>query len=371
MIRATTFPASTKKPEKIQRQSNANLTIAQCFRETIRYQQGAAGEILRTSEPHVTGRTIMRNNASNGLVSCLIDAYNDHNNVVLRPEDFWIAVLTQFSLYVTANAEELRDTFVDFQGQRELTIFGLGGIRTADFAGMSVSMTEQIAKNLKDASIRDWILPSFTTTTANDRVVCSIVMMSSMQKYFSYKFCLCCGIANVTLLGTPEDYVALRNKVDRLATFPALKKWHALLMPIFDELVNASQGKHSVEFWSKVCSNHGGGSGPSYVSGWVTAFCCFNEKGEWQGDRTTIESVFDGKKTASAYPFIDDNDIPPGIVSVPVTVDDNGTEYKTKMFAGSMVQEQVDSMTLAPRLDWCIALIDQAVVDAAATQSQW
>jgi hypothetical protein len=43
-------------------------------------------------------------------------------------------------------------------------------------------MTEQIAANLKDDSVRDWIMPSFTTTTINDRVVCSVVMMAAMQK---------------------------------------------------------------------------------------------------------------------------------------------------------------------------------------------
>lgn len=36
------------------------------------------------------------------------------------------------------------------------------------------------------------------------------------------------------------------------------------------------------------------------------------------------------------YHRIDSDDVPPGFVSVPVTVDDNGTKYMTTMVAGSV-----------------------------------
>lgn len=36
------------------------------------------------------------------------------------------------------------------------------------------------------------------------------------------------------------------------------------------------------------------------------------------------------------YHHIDSNDVPPGFVSVPVTIDDNGMVYKTTVIAGSV-----------------------------------
>ena len=57
-----------------------------------------------------------------GLVGMILDAYNKHHDLVLRPEDFWQAILTQFSFYVNANAEQLRDRIVDFEGQKELKV---------------------------------------------------------------------------------------------------------------------------------------------------------------------------------------------------------------------------------------------------------
>ena len=84
-----------------------------------------------------------------------------------------------------------------------------------------------IQKNLTDGSVRDWIIPNFTTTTDNDVMVSSVVMMAAMQSYFSYKFCLRCGIPNVTLLGTPEDWIKLRNRDFRayLYTEKTLMTW--------------------------------------------------------------------------------------------------------------------------------------------------
>ena len=52
-----------------------------------------------------------------------------------------------------------------------------------------------------------WLIPAFTTTTVNDRVVAAVSVMSTLQNYFEYVCCLMCGIPKVTLLGTVEDWV--------------------------------------------------------------------------------------------------------------------------------------------------------------------
>ncbi|CAN9265040.1 unnamed protein product [Alternaria alternata] len=95
-------------------------------------------------------------------------------------------------------------------------------------------------------------------------------------------------------------------------------------------------------FWSKIAHHLGGGSGPSYLGGWLTAFCFWNDKGEcmydqqtesrnpWETDSDRLE--LDGV----SYHDVDISNIPNGFASVPVLVDDNGKEYKTKMIAGSL-----------------------------------
>lgn len=63
-----------------------------------------------------------------GLVGTVVEAYNMHQNLQLRPDDIWIAILCQFSAYVNGRAEELRSKFVAHEGQKELIVNGVGNI---------------------------------------------------------------------------------------------------------------------------------------------------------------------------------------------------------------------------------------------------
>ena len=268
-----------------------------------------------------------------GLVSTIMEAYNRHHELVLRPDDVWQAILTQFSFYVNANAEALRDRFVNFEGKKTLVVEMGGTLFTADYAKFAERMVdENIVKNIKDPEMVAWLLPAFTTTTVNDRVVAAVSVMSTLQHYFEYVCRLCCGIPKVTLLGTVEDWTLLRQKADRLLDFDLrdrkMSQWLTMLAPVLDNFLASASGKANLDFWDKVCCHLGGGSGPRYLSGWVTVFAVFNKDGLWQGDTCDTE--------AGSWPRIETGKIPAGTLSVPVLVDDNGTQYDTQMVAGSL-----------------------------------
>ena len=367
-----TFKTSDKIPKKVQFRSD-RTGVNEILKTLVQYRKGnrcpnkksslfedssgeSLDEIIQSSEG--TDNYVALDSWCNGFVHTVARAYNQHHNLILRPEDFWTAILTQFSMYVNANAEKLRDTFVDFQGKKELTVKTAGTLRTVNYGELSKVMTLEIQKNLKNDEIRDWILPNFSTTTDNDRIVSSVVMMASMQKYFDYKFSLDCGVPKVTLLGTPNDYKELRARIEKLLEFEigdSMKKWYSYLVPIFDELIRASNGDQNYDFWTRICDYRSTGSGPTYLSGWITAFCVFDDKGVWQGDKTKVRT-WNNMTITNKWPIINTHNIPPGYCTVPVTVDDNGTEYNTIMFAGSFAMNMVNSTTLAPRQDWAIVL---------------
>lgn len=299
----------------------------------------------------------------NGFVNTVVNAYCFHHNLILRPDDFWMAILNQFSLYVNANAEILRDKFVKFKDKKNLVVVDTTTLRTANYGDLSKRMTDEIQKKLKDPTIKDWIIPSFSTTTDNDVISASVVMMATMSSYFTYEIRLCCGIPNVTLLGTIDDYIDLRSRIDNLLKFDVededgdnfMELWHSYLIPIFDELINAVSGKPNYDFWTKICDYRPTGSGPTYLSGWITAFCVFDKKGYWQGDCTTVE-LPRGYTIENNYPIINIKSIPPGYNTVEVLVDDNGKKYETVMFAGNFSMEMVNENTLQPRSDWALVL---------------
>lgn len=130
---------------------------------------------------------------------------------------------------------------------------------------------KKIEENVIDPTLREWILPAFSTTTKSDQATASIIFMATMQKYFSYGCSICCGLPSVTLRGRKEDWEKMLQRLERLKTFgEEPTEWYGLLKPVFTKFVETFDNPNSEEikeFWQKIAHYSGGGSGPSYLSG--------------------------------------------------------------------------------------------------------
>ncbi|KAH8879899.1 hypothetical protein GQ53DRAFT_589678, partial [Thozetella sp. PMI_491] len=267
----------------------------------------------------------------NGLVHGCIEAYNEHHNLVLRPDDVWLAILTQLSVYVNANAEAMRCNFVTHAGQKDLHIEA--ELANLDHGAMAYHMTKLMSAGMKDQTLRDWILPAFSTTEKTDQTVASIVFMGTMQKYFLYSWGTRCGIPSVTLLGDADDWVEIAQRcAARLGTGafgPAAERWYRILRPVlagFIESFRNPEGSAAQRFWKGIVDKHRpNGSGSVTYSGWITAFCYWNEDGECLHDNYGSEEV-----------ALSRSEIPTGFIKVPVTLVDNGKRIATEMIAGSL-----------------------------------
>ncbi len=267
----------------------------------------------------------------NGLVHGCIEAYNEHHSLVLRPDDVWLAILTQLSVYVNANAEDLRSKLVTHGGQKDLHIEV--ELANLDHGAMSYHMTKLLGDSIKDPSLKDWILPAFSTTEKTDQAVASIVFMGTMQKYFAYSWGTRCGIPSVTLLGDADDWVEIAQRcAARLGTGafgPAAEKWYRVLKPVlagFMESFRNPEGSAAQKFWKGIIDKHRpNGSGSITYSGWITAFCYWDEKGQCLYDKYGGDDV-----------RLSRGEIPMGFAKVPVTLFDNGKRIPTEMVAGSV-----------------------------------
>lgn len=188
---------------------------------------------------------------------------------------------------MNANSEQLRSVFVAHEGQRELTVVAQGTRYSVDFGSLSRQMVDLLSDAIVDKNLTNWIIPSFTTTTLQDKTVSCIVMMATMKAYFSYGMMLMCGIPRVTLEGTKKDWEDLRKRIEKLKAYGTeCVAWCHLLVPVMDRFVRAfdePNGAANLDFWQRVAHYEGGGSGPTYLTGWITAFCAFSDKGKWLG----------------------------------------------------------------------------------------
>jgi len=288
--------------------------------------------------------------STNGLVDAAVTAWNTHHHLVLRPDDIWVAVISQLGFYIDAHAEELRTLFVAHPGKKELTVEQIADPDRADYGRFARQMSDTISKNVNDPTLVPWIIPNFSTTTDTDRASAAVLLMGAMKKYFSYNFaCSACGIPSVTLLGDRADWVDLQGRIDRI---PELKgetiEFHRLLKPIarhmvlsFDEPASAAvlDFWRGIACWEKPYYMGSGAVPDDKITGWITTFCFWASAGHRNhfsvnGDRHCIDGV--------AYGSLDEGSKTAGWAAVPVKVvtkDLNGQILDTRecrMVAGSI-----------------------------------
>jgi hypothetical protein len=75
--------------------------------------------------------------------------------------------------------------------------------------------------------------------------------MDTYQRYFDYGLMCVCGIPEITLQGTVEDWQRIRDGIEVLATYD-LDWWTSRLGPILDEFVATANGEPDREFWQAI-----------------------------------------------------------------------------------------------------------------------
>lgn len=206
------------------------------------------------------------------FVDAVHRAFYDHRPLVLTPDSVWLLVAQGFADHVNANAQMLRPGLVKHAGRLQLQV------RRDDFvSGPSLNpwkevfdaFTSQIRDHL-GADTHELLLPGFSTTTETSMAAAQIVLMESVQAYFSFLLETMCGIPEIILEGTARDWEGVAARARSLERFE-LRWWTRVLVPILEEFVAAAHAKPNVAFWRGMYKREQMSGGP-YVDGWINAF---------------------------------------------------------------------------------------------------
>ena len=195
-------------------------------------------------------------------------AYAGHHPLALSPDDIWLCITGAFGMHVNLHAESLRDRLFAHQGRPTIQVRRdefIPGVPYNDWSGVFAEFADKLAE--LNGEIAQLVVADFSTTAKVERGVSQIVLMSAMQPYVRYELLTLCGIPQITLLGTPEDWKSVRERASRLAQYD-LEDWTAALLPILNEFVEASEGRANPDFWRSLYKLVDGSGGP-YVSGWI------------------------------------------------------------------------------------------------------
>ena len=288
---------------------------------------------------------------SNGLMAAVHLSFEDHYPLILTPDAVWLTIAQGFGTHINVNAEKLRKRFVNHEGKQMIMIERdnfVKGSPNNDWQGCFSEFSDELSKFI--GKKRDLMVSNFSTTGPIEKAASELVLMDSMKSYFKYACRTLCGIPNITLTGTVEDWTDIRTRAENLAEYE-LDWWLNSLSPVLDQFVRASEGRADIQFWDRMYKDNNGSGGP-YCCGWVNTLFPYLEdhkgkpvinayakewdKGGFGGGPTMDQFSSSLSKTAFKWQYYD-------------------TTFDMEFLGGTVgVHQDKTTLALEPTIGWAI-----------------
>ena len=332
-----------------------NKEYNEIYRSLILSDAGMLSYDLLKDSNNLPFNIIAKSDAPDSLVNYgyhsffygMYNAYSDHRPFVISPDMIWLLICQGFARHINANSEELRHKIVDFDGKLTL-IVNSNSIKldspSSSWESIFPEFTKQISQHTLN-NIVDILASDFSTTTPTEKVASEITIMEAFKSYFEFiVFYIGCGIPEITLKGTSEDWQKILDRTIKLGEYD-LEWWTKEIKPILKEFVKTSEGDINKKFWRKMFKVHSTEEygAPNIIDGWIVKFYPYDKDGK----RNNLKEL------------VGDRNLPDEIVKVDLKyIEINDNTAKTtplELWAGFVGLEQnpVD-FTLYPKIGWMI-----------------
>lgn len=207
------------------------------------------------------------------FVATVNAAFSDHRPLVLSPDMFWLLIGHGLARHVNANSEDMRHHFVKHDGKARLFVRRddfVKGSPENPWSDVFSEFSAQIKKHIGEANHAS-IVASFSTTGAVEKAANEIVLLDSLKSYFEYEFHTLCGIPEVKLEGTVEDWNELPKRAEVLGSRYDLAWWTDRIVPTLERIARNASGADDPELWKNIYKIDNGSGGP-YINGWLVDF---------------------------------------------------------------------------------------------------
>jgi len=277
----------------------------------------------------------------------MYEAYANHRPFVMSPDMIWLLISQGFAQHVNNNSEELRKLFVSFNKKTNLVVYDNRIILEnpkSPWEEVFPVFTKKIGE-FTGAELMNDLTCDFSTTTPISKVASEITIMEAMKPYFKYVVIrMICGIPQITLEGTPEDWQKVLAKAKYLRKYK-LDWWMDEVEPLLQQFVNASKGNVDKDFWKNMFKYHTEkvyGS-PQKIDGWIVKFYPYSKT----GTRNNLKELVFGDNLPSEIVKVDLLHI---TIGGPV-------EIKTplELWAGFVgLKQNPKTFALTPQIGWLI-----------------
>ena len=304
------------------------------------------------------------NYGKKSLFRGLMEAYANHYPITISPDMILILFLQGYSRIMEKHSEKLRNVYVNFEGQKTLTVIREDmtpeTAKPEDWRSIINEFTEKITGEIGENIVSN-LKCNFTTTNPITLTTSQVSIMSAMKEYFIYRVIMCvCGISSITLEGSLEDWEKIKSKFEFFSKEEfGLNPWIKSLIPIIDKIIETksyySQNKTITEelrhFWKDIIRvKRGGAYKPDVIDGWIIKF---------------VPNVSD--KSPTIYEKLDDYEIPDQVLSCPLNLRLIGgkkeIEYECSLASGfyGMIQDK-NTYNIRPVIGYALVVEDEKVI---------
>ncbi|MEN7551643.1 DUF4419 domain-containing protein [Rapidithrix thailandica] len=208
---------------------------------------------------------------TNHFLLMLQMAFNQHKPVAISPDHLWLLICQGFAEHVKLNPEYFRERFPGLEEKQTLQVqrddFAKGKENPWEeiFPEFSRQINRIIGKDLYDNTVL-----TFSTSTLKETTAFEIVFMDTMSHYFDYEFVSLCGIPEIKITGTQEDYESILTALTALKQYH-LDWWINRIYPLVEKIIRAINGETDRDFWNSIYKENNESGGP-FVTGWISLF---------------------------------------------------------------------------------------------------
>lgn len=282
----------------------------------------------------------------NGLLFTVTKAYSDHYSLTLKPCDIMYAISSALAIYIGKNADKLKEHFSDQVEKYKIIVnrdsFVKGSLNN-DWFGVFDEFATVVGKTVLDTELISLMQKKFESTTRKSMAARNISIMNAMQPYCTYELHTKCGIPQITLRGSSEEWEHVRKFANYLRKYD-LDWWINELDKVLEQFVLASgdiQDKDiDLDFWNKMVKEVDESGGP-YYSGWISVFFPY------------IGSKDDLRRNNFTDEFTSSS-IPSAITNVDMLWKYLGKDIPMKIHTGMMCCTVNKKGSLRPKLLFCV-----------------